>query len=164
MEEGQQAGAAAELEVIDRLSQLSDDWFVLSDVRLEAGRWYRYEGTHLRTAQLDHVLVGPGGVFVIETKNWSRGFVESGDYFNPFIQVGRASYLCHVTLEAAGLPSRTRSIIATRGHLPENKVDARAKVLPPEGMVGYVNWFGSQLAPNDAARVVRHLEHFLPKN
>jgi hypothetical protein len=56
------AGAAGERLVADRLSQLiPHGWYVLHDVHWP-GR---------PKASLDHVLVGPGGVVVIDAKNWT---------------------------------------------------------------------------------------------
>ncbi|MCU1515854.1 MAG: hypothetical protein JWQ75_575 [Pseudarthrobacter sp.] len=55
-------GAVGERIVADRLSQLiPHGWYLLHDVHWP-GR---------PKANLDHVLVGPGGVVVVDTKNWS---------------------------------------------------------------------------------------------
>lgn len=55
-------GAAGERLVADRLRQLiPHGWFLLNDVHWP-GR---------PKANLDHVLVGPGGVVVVDAKNWS---------------------------------------------------------------------------------------------
>jgi uncharacterized membrane protein YuzA (DUF378 family) len=56
-------GSVGECIVADILSALSDDYFVLNDLTTASGN-------------LDHVVVGPTGVFAIETKNW-RGLVAS---------------------------------------------------------------------------------------
>lgn len=56
------AGAAGERVVADKLSELVPrGWYVLHDVHWP-GR---------PKANLDHVLVGPGGVVVIDSKNWT---------------------------------------------------------------------------------------------
>lgn len=54
-------GAMGERRVAEALEQLPSDWFVLNDRRWP-GR---------SRANIDHVVVGPGGVFVIDAKNWS---------------------------------------------------------------------------------------------
>lgn len=54
-------GAMGERRVAEALKQLPPDWFVLNDRRWP-GR---------SRANIDHVVVGPGGVFVIDAKNWS---------------------------------------------------------------------------------------------
>jgi uncharacterized membrane protein YuzA (DUF378 family) len=56
-------GAAGEFMVADVLGALSDDYSVINGVTTASG-------------DLDHVVVGPTGVFAIETKNW-RGLVAS---------------------------------------------------------------------------------------
>jgi hypothetical protein len=56
------SAAAGEREVADRLSQLiPHGWYLLHDVHWP-GR---------PKASLDHVLVGPGGVVVVDAKNWT---------------------------------------------------------------------------------------------
>ncbi|HAG60084.1 MAG TPA: NERD nuclease [Arthrobacter bacterium] len=56
------AGAVGERLVADRLSRLiPHGWFLLNDVHWP-GR---------PKANLDHVLVGPGGVVVVDAKNWT---------------------------------------------------------------------------------------------
>jgi hypothetical protein len=54
-------GAAGECMVADVLAALSDDYSVINDVTTASGN-------------LDHIVVGPTGLFSIETKNW-RGRV-----------------------------------------------------------------------------------------
>lgn len=56
------AGAVGERIIADRLSQLiPHGWYVLHDVHWP-GR---------PKANLDHVLVGPGGIVVVDAKNWT---------------------------------------------------------------------------------------------
>jgi Nuclease-related domain len=60
--ESRGAGAAGERSAADRLSRLiPGGWFLLHDVH--------WPGRPL--AHLDHVLVGPGGVVVVDTKYWT---------------------------------------------------------------------------------------------
>ncbi|HSX66177.1 nuclease-related domain-containing protein [Nocardioides sp.] len=54
-------GATGERLVAEALKQLPPDWFVLNDRRWP-GR---------SRANIDHVVVGPSGVYVIDAKNWS---------------------------------------------------------------------------------------------
>ncbi len=63
-----QAGMRGELDVIRELQSLDDSWCLLNSVRLPDSR---------ETA--DHILVGPLGVFVLETKNHRGGIVCEGD-------------------------------------------------------------------------------------
>lgn len=54
------ARALAELTVGDALAELGPDWFVLHAVPLDAC-----------AADIDHIVIGPGGVFTLSTKNYS---------------------------------------------------------------------------------------------
>jgi hypothetical protein len=54
-------GAEGERVVADLLTQLPPEWFVIHDIR-----WPGRE-----RANIDHVVVGPTGVFVIDAKNWT---------------------------------------------------------------------------------------------
>lgn len=54
-------GAQGEVEVARALESLPDGWVVLHDLAWP-GR---------PRANLDHVVIGPGGVFVVDAKNWS---------------------------------------------------------------------------------------------
>jgi hypothetical protein len=62
-QENYQRGAAGETHVGNLLKDLSDDYCVINDVTTPHGN-------------LDHVVVGPTGVFVLDTKAW-RGVVTS---------------------------------------------------------------------------------------
>jgi hypothetical protein len=61
-------GAQGEVEVARALESLPEGWFVLHDLAWP-GR---------PRANLDHVVIGPGGVFVVDAKNWS-GRIEVRD-------------------------------------------------------------------------------------
>jgi len=136
------AGAEAELAVIDRLRSLPDSFAVFNDVRLKATRHIYFDGAALQSAQLDHVVIGPNGVFAIETKHWSRQFADSGDYHNPFDQTRRANYLCYDLLRAAFGKTSVHSVIACLGSLPQPPDGAHVKVLRPAELHRYVSGFG----------------------
>jgi hypothetical protein len=50
-----------------QLDQLSDDWTVLNSVPLGSGE-----------SELDHIVIGPGGVFVLATRNYRGRKVRAG--------------------------------------------------------------------------------------
>ena len=136
------AGAQAELAVIDHLQSLPDSFAVFNDVKLRATRHIYFDGAALQSAQLDHVVVGPNGVFAVETKHWSREFADSGNYHNPFDQTRRANYLCYDLLRAAFGKTSVHSMIACLGSLPQPPDGAHVKVLRPEELHRYISGFG----------------------
>jgi len=54
-------GAEVEERTAEALAALPPGWVVLHEVAWPGRRY----------ANIDHVVVGPGGVFVIDTKNWN---------------------------------------------------------------------------------------------
>lgn len=57
-----QAGADGERRVGAQLKALPSGWRVLNDLLLRPGR---------SATNLDHVVVGPAGIYLVDTKNWS---------------------------------------------------------------------------------------------
>jgi len=152
------AGARAELAVIDALRSLPSEYTVLNDVCLPASKFMRLHGKPIRSAQLDHVVVSVGGIFVIETKYWSQQFLERGDFMNPFEQVRRAGYLCHRLLKEEGLPCRVRNVLVSKGALPPKAPEDFVKVLTPDKLAGYFRWFKPELSTDDVFDIIRFLE------
>ena len=63
-------GRAGELKVSDKLEKfLDDNCFIINDVDLAFGK---------QKSQIDHIVVAPNGIFIIETKNWS-GHLEGNE-------------------------------------------------------------------------------------
>ncbi len=63
------AGTRGEEEVARVVAAgLDNTYYVFNDIRLRAG---------MKKAQVDHVVIGPNGAFVIETKNWG-GHLDGG--------------------------------------------------------------------------------------
>jgi len=155
------AGAQAEHAVIDQLRHLPHDCIVFNDVRLRATRYIRFNGVALQSAQIDHLVLSPAGIFVIETKEWSKSFVESGDYHDPFDQVARAAYLCYVTAKQFG-KVQVRSIISCAGHLPAKPPDAKVKVLRIDELAGYISWFKERaLSPELFSQLKQFLGNYM---
>lgn len=71
-------GSKGEEAVIAALLQLSDDYHVLNDVnlRFKPALFWNKTGEYIKTCQIDHIVVGPTGIFVLETKNWTSSNLE----------------------------------------------------------------------------------------
>ncbi|MBB2903504.1 hypothetical protein FHR75_004346 [Kineococcus radiotolerans] len=100
------AGAEGERLVAQTLTEVErHGWTVLHDVRWPGRRF----------ANLDHVAVGPGGVVVVDAKNWSGdvtvrdGVLRAGSYRKDDELEGVASAVAAV---AALLEPRTRSAVS----------------------------------------------------
>jgi len=139
------AGATAELDVVGRLELLPDSFFVFNDVRLKANRKIRFDGNYLQSAQVDHLVLGPTGVFTIETKCWSRATAEKGSHHDPFDQASRAGYLCYDLLKQKFGTTRVHSVIAHRGSLPPTPADTKVRTARPEDLRSLIaGWNGGR--------------------
>lgn len=106
-----QAGLRGETEVTRKLAEsLDNTHYIFNDLLVKMGR---------QSAQIDHLVVSPKGIFAIETKNW-RGHIE-GDaeedrwnqtkepgkpsirVFNPIKQSQRHVEILRAALERAGV-------------------------------------------------------------
>lgn len=133
------AGAQAEFAVIGRLRQLPDRFLVFNDVQLRANRRIQFDGIGLQSAQIDHVVLSKCGVFAIETKYWSRKFIESGKFHDPFDQSRRAGYLLYDLLRQSFGKTRVRNIIACAGSLPEAPPKTYIDVVRLDGLVDHIS-------------------------
>jgi len=148
------AGAAAELELIELLSKLPESFYIINDVELVLKNGIQFDGEWLQSAQIDHLIVSPAGVFVIETKNWSKEFSEYGDYFDPYQQVKRSSYLCYKLLQNKFGGTKVRSIIAYKGTIPNKPDDSNAKVLQFNKVNSYILSFKEKVFSDDQIKEI----------
>ncbi len=90
-------GAIGELKVSNLLEKsLNDDFYVLNNVRVVIKPGVPYNGIYRESAQVDHIVAGPTGIFVIETKNWRYA---QNPEFNPLEQAGSEGFLTKICLE-----------------------------------------------------------------
>jgi hypothetical protein len=96
-------GAKGEEQVFVKLKDLSDDHAVINDykVHLPYTIYDKKSSSWINSAQIDHLVIGPTGVFVIETKNWSNKFYSQGSYYSPVKQVQRFGLVIYILLNEA---------------------------------------------------------------
>lgn len=135
------AGAIAELDLIEHLKKLPSNFYIISGITIVLDRAIRFDGEWLKSAQIDHLVISPVGVFVIETKSWSREFTEHGNYFDPYQQVKRASYACYKILGSPSSDIKVRSIIAYRGIIPNKPKNDYTKALHIDEVNNYILWY-----------------------
>ena len=96
-------GAEGEERVTRELSKFPDTYTVINDYRLEFSRpiYDRNNDDRIYSIQIDHVVVGPSGLYLVETKNWSRDSVENTELFSPIKQLKRSNFAIFVLLNQA---------------------------------------------------------------
>ena len=149
-------GARGEEIVAGLLARLPDDWHVFHD--FEAGRYH-----------VDHVLIGPAGVFAIETKNWRDPvMLESGELIvgghvpshPPIAQVTAESKAVRASLERAGWAGEAIPVVCFASGTFQGGLTKSGKVLIANADA-FVKWLAEQptvRAPGECARLVQLLE------
>ena len=95
------AGALGESRVDEELRKLPDDFVVLNDFRLQFDRPVYHKGTRQKiySVQIDHLVLSPSGIFLLETKNWSQFSIESLDLRSPVAQIQRAGFAVYLYVQ-----------------------------------------------------------------
>jgi hypothetical protein len=92
------AGWAGEKQVAKLLSsRLSDDYFLINDLYLHNGG-----------GDIDHVVLGPSGVFVLETKNWSGDITCNGDEWQ---RAGKGNFKGSPSLQVKRNAAKIKNLI-----------------------------------------------------
>ncbi|MGB9937859.1 MAG: nuclease-related domain-containing protein [Methanobacterium sp.] len=99
-------GARGETLVADFLNGLPEGYFVFNDVIILNGY-----------GNLDHVVIGPNGIFVIETKNFSGNYIVNGDNW-----LYKSSYKTQDALKNPGKQVKSNSM-ALRDYLVDNSLN-----------------------------------------
>ena len=88
------AGAIGEEAVISVLTKLPDTYHVFNDITLQLLQtvFWSTRQEYVRSAQVDHLVIGPSGVFIIETKNWKPNTFKHTTFL-PHLQVARAGFI-----------------------------------------------------------------------
>lgn len=92
-------GAVGETAAIKELRKLPEGYHILNEAKLSfyrAIRWKKY-GEYVKSCKIDHVVVGPPGIFLIETKNWSWQTLRTAK-FTPHKQIERAGYIFFIQM------------------------------------------------------------------
>jgi Nuclease-related domain len=87
-------GAFGEHKVVKELAKLSDENVLINDFALSfhPAIYNRQENDYIKSVQIDHLLVTPSGIFLIETKNWSEKSLGSLELRSPVQQVKRTNF------------------------------------------------------------------------
>lgn len=167
-------GAIGEQKVVKVLEELSDDYCLINDfsVSFYPAIFNRQENDYISSVQIDHILVGPAGIFLIETKNWSKKSIESLSLRSPVKQIKRASFALFVLLnnEKYGIQSDL-----DRHHWGDKKVSVKnlivlinskpkeefqyVKVLGLNELLSYVSYFKRTYSDAEVNRIAEFLLH-----
>jgi len=166
------AGAIGENAVVNEFQKLSDSYYLINDFSLAFDRpiYNRKEDDRIFSIQIDHLLISPSGVFLLETKNWSKQSIENLDLRSPVEQILRTSYALFVLLNGE---SGFNKIDLARHHWGSKKIPIRniivmtnekpkeefkhVKVLSVNELNGYVKYFDQNFNDTEVKSVFDYL-------
>lgn len=165
-------GALGEQKVVKTLESLPDEYFLINDfaVSFSPAIYNRQENDYIKSIQIDHILIGPSGIFLIETKNWSEKSMENLCLRSPVQQIKRTSFVLFKLLNNEISNYRLR---LDRHHWGDKKVSIRnlivlintkpkeefqyVKILTVNELLGYVNYFKPSFSNIETQRIADFL-------
>lgn len=124
------AGAIGENLVVKEIEKLSDKNILFNDFSIDFERpiYYKKDKSKIYSIQIDHLLVTNSGIFIIETKNWSKKSIERLDLRSPIKQIDRTSFALYALL------TYSRDLVAKL-----NKHHWGEKIIPIRKLVIMIN-------------------------
>jgi len=159
------AGAKGELEVLKKLSQLSDDYHVLCGLYVELEHYVTYEGRkNLGSAQMDFVVVSKKGIVLIEVKNWSRQYSKKNRGLSPHEQVDRAGLVLWIKLKSwrsPKSPSPANVLLSVQGNMEFDYDYKFVNVKNLNNINDFIQNRRQLFSDKEVKRVVGRLQKFL---
>jgi hypothetical protein len=149
-------GALGEQKVVNVLENLSDDYVLINDFTcsFDPPIYNTQDKGYIKSIQIDHILISPAGIFIIETKNWSKYSFEKLYLFSPVQQVKRTNYALYKIITT---DMRKSNWDFTRKHWGDRKIPIRnvviftnekpteefqfVKILGLNQVLGYIKYF-----------------------
>ncbi|SDR87990.1 Nuclease-related domain-containing protein [Maribacter dokdonensis] len=161
------SGAIGENLVVKEIKKLSDDFVLINDFKLDfyPPIFYKQQNERIYSIQIDHLLISKAGIFIIETKNWSKKSVNSISLRSPIEQIRRSNFALYIYI--------SENITLHDHHWGEQKIPIRNLIVminnKPKAQFKYVsikllnelndfiNYFDPILSENQLNKITSHL-------
>jgi hypothetical protein len=165
------AGAIGENSVVNELQTLPDNYYLINDFFVEFNPpiYNKRENDRIFSIQIDHLLICQSGVFLLETKNWSKQSVKNLDFRSPVEQILRTSYALFVLLNSKSnirlvhhhwgskkIP--IRNIIVMTNERPKEEFK-HVKVISLNEVNGYIEYFDEIFSEAEAESIFNFLNN-----
>jgi len=151
--------AIREAAVIRELRKLPDTYYILNEVKLSFYRSIRWEkyGEYVQSCKIDHVVVGPTGIFLIESQNWSPQTMQTAKS-PPHKEIQRAGYIVFIhMMDQFGKKYPLYQIVTTFKQLPQIPYDYVMQLTIQE-LVDYILKRDGRIDPSDVQTIVEWLQ------
>ncbi|MCC4921082.1 nuclease-related domain-containing protein [Flavobacterium chungbukense] len=159
------------------LKKLSDDYILINDFCYNFATPIKHKGDFIKSIQIDHLLLSPAGIFIIETKNWSNRSLDNLDLRSPVQQILRTNYALFKLLDDN---SRKYSWNFNRHHWGNRKIPIKniivfinnapkeqfqfIKILGINELISYIKYFDSNFTTNETESIGDYLLNLSPHN
>ena len=165
-------GAIGEQKAVDELAKLPDSYHIINNFKLNFNKpiFNRKTGETILSVQADHIVVGPTGVFLVETKNWSQESIKNENLYSPVDQIKRSSYALFIYLNNA---VNKRVLSLARENWGNKKVSIRNIILMIRGkpnkefqfvkllnlseICSYITYFNKMYDDEEVQNIVEYL-------
>ncbi|TDQ07153.1 nuclease-related domain-containing protein [Pedobacter metabolipauper] len=165
-------GALGEQMVVKELKTLADDYILINDFNctFDPPLYNSRERNYIRSIQVDHILISPFGVFIIETKNWSKESQNNLSLRSPVEQIKRTNLALYKMLVSEESYS---DLMLSRHHWGERKVPLKniivlinqkpieefkyVKVLTLNQLLGYIKYFEPTFSTRETQKIADYL-------
>ena len=162
------AGAVGEDLVLQEIEKLPDSFILINDYSLKFTPPIYNKNTKDRilSIQIDHLLIAQSGIFILETKNWSKESIESSDLRSPVEQITRSSYALFILvnnakIELSGhhwgdkqIPIRN-IVVLINGKPKEDFKYVRVKTI--NELNNYITYLGPVFSEEEVNRIAKFL-------
>ncbi|MDG1804706.1 nuclease-related domain-containing protein [Flavicella sp.] len=167
------AGALGESRVDKELRKLSDSYIVYNDFSFSYNKMFahRPDARKMYSVQIDHLLISNAGIFILETKNWSKKSIENLNMRSPIQQITRARRALDFYVSNRG---NQRQIFKETSHWGKREIPIRNVIVMIHGkpfgefqfvaiklvheLLGYLKTFKPVLTDAEVYRLSRFLE------
>jgi hypothetical protein len=165
-------GALGEQMVVKELKMLPDDYILINDFNctFDPPLYNSRERSYIKSIQVDHILISPFGIFIIETKNWSKESQNNLSLRSPVEQIKRTNFALYKILVSEASYS---DLMLNRHHWGERKVPLKniivlihqkpieefkyVKVLTLNQLLGYVKYFEPTFSSRETQMIADYL-------
>jgi len=165
-------GALGEQKVVKTLETLSDDFYLINDfdISFSSAIYNKREIDYIKSIQIDHILVAPSGIFLIETKNWSEKSLQDLNLRSPVQQIKRTNFVLfkllnneisnfHLSLGKHHWGDKKISIknlIVLTNTRPKEEFQY-VKILTLNELLSYINYFKPIFSPTETQQIAEFL-------
>jgi len=161
-------GALGEQKVAKELENLSDEYILINDFSISFSKsiYNRQENDYIKSIQIDHILVSPSGIFLIETKNWSERSLDNLSFHSPVQQIKRTNFALFKILNDASsyldkhhwgikkIPQRNLIVML---NLKPKEEFQYVKILTLKELLGYINYFKPIFSNSETEQIAKYL-------